>query len=333
MKIVADRRIPQLEDRIKNYGGSIVLSPLEGNEINRESVKDADALIVRTRTRCDSNLLGGSSVQLVGTATIGTDHIDLPWCNSHGITAVNAPGCNAPAVMQYVASSLLAAGFNPEIHTLGVIGKGHIGSLVVDLFRKAGTRVIVSDPPRKDLGLTDEDYLSYLEIMEQADAVTFHVPYTADGLHPTHHLASGSIPHNIKWLVNASRGGVVDPDLILNSAHRVKFIIDTWHFEDTSDAIDREERQRLVDVSFISTPHIAGYSFEGKERATRSMIEALNREFNLSVSTEGLASYEYSPPSLQRVAASFDPLTLSQQLKASPDNFEKLRNSHLRHEL
>lgn len=340
MKIVLDKRIPGLLEGISSLPGGIspVIVAREGTEITAEDVRDADFLFVRTRTRCDASLLSGSNVRLVGTATIGTDHIDIPWCEANGISVVSAPGCNAPAVMQYVAATLHEAGFDPSVQTLGVVGKGNIGSLVVSLYRAAGARVLVCDPPRHDAGFDDEDYLALEEVLAQSDAVTFHVPYDAT---TRHMLTPGLLKQypDLKIVVNTSRGLVLHPDIFRDDVFlegQRRFIIDTWPFEDEPDQWSREERNRVIDRAFISTPHIAGYSIEGKRRATYAMLSALASSLGLPSAPE--ASPVDAPPvapelkSLERVISSFDPLPLSAALKSSPSSFEALRASHLRPE-
>lgn len=328
MKIVADRQIPGLLEGIGIRFPEADVVALDGKDISAADVADADALIVRTRTCCDASLLGGSRVKLVATATIGTDHIDSGWCRSARIRVVNAPGCNAPAVMQYVASSLAAAGFDPTRHTLGVVGKGHIGSLVTDLYRRAGGEVLVCDPPRAHAGLTDEDYLPLQDLLRRCDAVTLHVPYTRIGPYPTHHLLAGDLPDTVQWVVNASRGGVVEP-AIINTSRR--FVVDTWAFEDRPEEWSPEEVREMVNKAFIATPHIAGYSVEGKRRATDAMLTALmefqGKDTGDIDSDTGNLCY-----SLPEVIASFDPLPLSEALKGAPEDFERLRSGHLRPE-
>ena len=326
MKIVFDRKIPGLEEAILKAAPEMVLVAKEGTQINAHDVRDADALIVRTRTKCNRALLSGSKVGLIGSATIGTDHIDIPWCKSNGIKVVNAPGCNAPAVMQYVAASLHKAGFDPASQILGVVGKGNIGSMVTDLYRSAGTKVLVCDPPRAEAGHTDEDYLPLEVLLEKCDAVTFHVPYTKDGAHPTHHLLSAAHTELPNIIVNASRGPVVDSSLLFLPS---RFIIDTWSFEEYPELYSEEERKKLIEAAFIATPHIAGYSIEGKRRATKAMLTALGLTDNSSGQEDQLSGSSYS---LEQVIESFDPFPLSQTLKSSPSSFEALRASHLRPE-
>lgn len=339
MKIVFDKRIPGLEEGIASLsalatGERVEMKPMEGAGISAADVKDADAVVVRTRTRCDASLLSGSRVRLVATATIGTDHVDIPWCEGNGIRVVNAPGCNAPAVMQYVAASLDRSGFDPAVHTLGIIGKGHIGSLIASLYRDAGTEVLVCDPPRKDAGWTDEDYLTLREVLSRSHAVSFHVPYDAT----THHMLTGKMLRMYPGagvLVNASRGGIWSRDVFESGR---TLIVDTWPFEEEGERWDPRERKRIIDAAFIATPHIAGYSVEGKRRATEAMLHALSGYiFSLpdnqmsqrcadSVETYGVI------PLLKDVVASFNPMPISSALKHRPEDFEALRSSHLRPE-
>ena len=328
-RIVIDSRIPGLEARLKAFPG-VEVKAMEGKDITASDVREADCLFVRTRTRCDSSLLGGSGVRLVGTATIGTDHIDIPWCESHGIRVVSAPGCNAPAVMQYVASSLSLAGFDPRRHTLGVVGKGHIGSLVARLYRDAGAQVLVCDPPRRDAGHADENYLELGEVLRRSDAVTFHVPYTKEGPYPTHHLLYAGMKTFPDIIVNASRGGVVDSRVLLDATCRSRFIIDTWEFEDNPHDWASETRRALLGRAFIATPHIAGYSIEGKRRATEAMLAAFVGSAP-EEKRDGMETLTF-PYALRQAAASFNPVPLSNTLKSDPSQFETLRASHLRHE-
>lgn len=338
--IVIDDKIPGLAEAILRELPGCEVRALPGAAIDRAAVRDADALIVRTRTRCDASLLEGSRVRLVGTATIGTDHIDTEWCEAHGIRVVSAPGCNAPAVMQYVACSLHVAGFDPARQTLGVVGKGHIGSLVVDLYRRAGCRVLVCDPPRAEAGLTDEDYLPLESLLEQADAVTLHVP----GGEGTRNLINGqllgSLPRRPEILVNASRGSVVEPALLMPGnpvAASMRLIIDTWPFEDLPDAaFSASAKAAMIKRAFIATPHIAGYSLEGKRRATAAMLAALllsenvneNDNANRNENDNGSVNRNENAYSLTLVLPSYDPLADSSSLQSSPSSFEPLRNTY-----
>lgn len=325
--ILFDERIPFLAERLAAALPPESVRPINPDLIDRDAVKDADALLVRTRTRCNASLLEGSRVKVVVTGTIGTDHIDLDWCRTAGIKAVNSAGCNAPAVMQYVASTLSRCGIDPKMHTLGVVGKGNIGSLVAALYRGAGGKVLVSDPPRKLAGHTDEEYLPLEEVLRRSDAVTLHVPYEKG----THHLIGPKETEMFREgavLVNASRGGVVDETSLLENRKDITLIVDTWEGEP-------QISRATLEKANIATMHIAGYSLEGKQRATRTMIETLNREFGLDISAEGLADYDYAANLLswEETAASYNPLADDALLRPEPERFEELRDNYaLRHE-
>lgn len=335
MKIIIDDKIPFIKGRLEEAGiDAVYAAP---GDITPQLAADADALIVRTRTRCDESLLGKSAVKLVVTATIGTDHIDLAWCREKGITVCNAAGCNAPGVAQYVWSSLIRTGFDCKRQTLGVVGLGNVGSIVADWGRRMGAKVIVCDPPRKKAGHTDFDYIPLAELIEKSDAVTLHTPLTRGGEDPTYHLIgekelnllrSGAI------LINSSRGPVVDNAAWLRSLHcgGTRAVIDVWEGEPRIDTC-------LMAAAAISTPHIAGYSYEGKQRATRMALEAVERYFGVTVPLDGLCA-DYRSPGADfpedvavQITASYNPFNDDALLRANPEDFERLRGSYdYRHE-
>lgn len=328
MKIIADKNIPFLEGRIS--GVQPVMLP--ASEIDRDAVAGADALLVRTRTCCDATLLHHSGVRLVATATIGTDHIDLPWCAANGIAVCNAPGCNAPGVALYVWSSLLRAGFRPEHDTLGVVGHGHVGSIVAQWGRRLGARVLVCDPPREKAGCDDATYISLRSLLPQCDAVTLHTPLTRQGDCPTFHLINDESLALMKHgaiLVNAARGEVADTRALadaIRSGRISKAIIDTWEGEPSPDP-------GLLALASVATPHIAGYSVEGKQRATRMALEALHDVLGLDVDLSDLAP-DYREPDIitpDKITEAFDPAPLTAALKAAPADFERLRNTYPLH--
>ncbi|MDE6741842.1 MAG: 4-phosphoerythronate dehydrogenase [Muribaculaceae bacterium] len=328
MKIIADRNIPFLEGRLPEAA----LICLPASEIDSEAVKDADALIVRTRTRCDSSLLKDSSVKLIATATIGTDHIDVPWCKANGVTVRNAPGCNAPGVALYVWSNLLRNGFDPGRHTLGVVGCGNVGGIVAAWAARLGTRVLVCDPPRKEKGLTDHDYLPLEEVLAQSDAVTLHTPLTHGGSHPTFHLIDRKSIRNIKpgtLFVNAARGEVAETQSLIDAIGEGRIrhaVIDTWEGEP-------HINPRLLALADTATTHIAGYSVEGKQRATRMALEAVAETLHIPVDLSGLQG-PYTPPAVltpELITAAYDPATMTADLKSSPSSFESLRNAYTLH--
>ncbi|MCM1491199.1 MAG: 4-phosphoerythronate dehydrogenase [Muribaculum sp.] len=328
MKIIADRNIPFLEGRISN--AELIMTPAD--KIDKDLVRDADAIITRTRTHCDAKLLEDSKVRLVATATIGTDHIDIPWCETHGVTIRNAPGCNAPGVALYVWASLLRNGFDPDKSVLGVVGHGHVGSIVAEWGRELGANVLVCDPLRKEEGFTDFEYLPLEEVLSQSDAVTIHTPLTYSGLYPTYHLIGEDSLKEMKTgsiLVNAARGAVIDTSSVISAikcGDISKAIIDTWEGEPD---IDRE----LLRLADVATCHIAGYSVEGKQRATRMVLESVRDVLGLEVDLSGLAE-NYSKPlnmDAESIVSAYDPTEMTNALKSDPLSFEYLRNNYSLH--
>lgn len=326
-RIIADAAIPFLEGRLK--GAEVTRLPAPA--ITPEAVREADGLIVRTRTRCDRNLLEGSRVKFIATATIGTDHLDTEFLTDSGIRWANAPGCNAPGVAQYVWSALLRSGFDPQNHTLGIIGCGHVGSVVAEWGSALGTRLLVNDPPAAaNLRSRGFNLLGLPELLAQADAVTIHTPLTITGAYATLGLIGEGEAELMKpgaILINAARGGITAEKAQLRRPD-LRVITDTWAGEPD---IDRELMRR----SLFATPHIAGYSFEGKQRATRMAIEATARFFGLEYDASGLAApYEPgNPPTAEQILDSYDPEADSTALKAAPERFEQLRASYsYRHE-
>lgn len=325
LKIIADNKIPFLKGRLECLGEVIYTDPSSFTPL---LVKDADVLVVRTRTRCDASLLEGSSVKLIATATIGTDHIDLDWCGKNGITVRNAVGCNAPGVAQYVWSSLLRNGFDPKTDTLGIVGYGHVGSTVAGWGRKLGCRVLVCDPPRKNAGMKDVDYLCIEQLLHDSDVVSIHTPLTYTGEDATYHLIGAERLDMLKRgaiLINTSRGSVVDNNAWREhlAQGRTKAIIDTWENEPE---IDRG----LLSMATIATPHIAGYSLEGKQRATRMALEAIEDYFGVSLDKEGLEKEYRDPEELatEEICTSYNPFVDTNALRSDPSAFERLRGDY-----
>lgn len=323
-KILIDDNIPFIKGRLEPVAD---VDYLDQFGFTPDSIKGADALIIRTRTRCNKNLLDGSTVKLIATATIGTDQIDIPWCAENGIMVCNSPGCNAPGVAQYVWSALLREGFDPHKHRLGVVGCGNVGSIVADWGRLLGAEVWVNDPPRQNAGIPDE-YHTLDEIMGNCDAVTLHTPLIINGDYPSYHLIG---KHEIDMmkdgaiLVNAARGAVLDTSPVLEAVRqgKIKGIIDTWEGEP-------ELNKELLKKVDIGTYHIAGYSKEGKERATRMVLEAVEDFFNLEVDKSGLAS-AYTPwnsITAEEIVSSYNPYVDSEALKKNPDEFDELRRNY-----
>ncbi len=328
MKIVADKNIPFLKERTADAE----LIQLPASDIDADAVRDADALIVRTRTKCDRDLLCGSNVKIVASATIGTDHIDIPWCQENGITVRNAPGCNAPGVALYVWSNLLRNGFDPAKSTLGVIGCGNVGGIVAQWGERLGAKVLVCDPPRKERELTDREYLPLEEVLSKSDAITLHTPLTHDGKHPTFHLIGKDTIKHLKpgvIFINAARGEVADTEALTSAIEEGlirRSIIDTWEGEPNIN-------KQLLSLADTATCHIAGYSVEGKQRATRMALEAIAKTLGLQVDLEGLQG-PYKEPAIltpQLITEGYDPRPMTDALKSNPESFEDLRNAYPLH--
>ena len=325
IKIVIDDKIPYIREAVAKLTPRVVYK--RGADITAADVRDADALIVRTRTRCDERLLAGSRVRFVATATIGFDHIDTEYMRRAGISWTNCPGCNASSVAQYVRSSLLLlrrdCGLEPSGATLGVVGCGHVGRLVCGVGRELGMRVLVCDPPVGAPGYVGMDVIE-----READVITFHVPLTDGGQCPTRHLADAAFFGRLArrpFLVNTSRGAVVDNAALkeaLREGRVRQAVIDTWENEP---GIDPE----LLSQVYIGTPHIAGYSADGKVNADNMAIDALCRFFGLPnpgrIHPPRLpAGFVYDGDPLQL----YNPLDDSDRLKRRPDLFEHLRGNY-----
>lgn len=321
--LIADRDIPFLAGVPEPYAR---VEWRAGAEISVQEVRDADALVVRTRTHCDEALLAGSRVRMIATATIGHDHIDTDYCRARGIAVATAAGCNARGVLQWMGAVLRALG-TPAGRVLGVVGVGNVGSLVVESARRWGFEAMGCDPFREGFATLDE-------VARRADIVTFHVPLTRTGPHPTFRMAGAEFFARMKpgaILVNSSRGEVVDGAALL-AAHRAKgidYVLDVWPDEPR---ISPE----LLQKSLLATPHIAGYTLQGKANATAMSVQALARHFGWQAlenwRPEQVAEVVPRNISWKEMAAQmptyFDIEALSDALKSHPENFEPMRNHY-----
>lgn len=331
IRIIIEKNIPYVKGLLDPYANVRYLAP---DEITPKSVRDTDALVIRTRTKCDAALLDKSECKIIATATIGTDHIDKDYCASRGITVVNAPGCNAPAVAQYVFASLMHV-INRRLSdlTIAVVGVGHVGSIVCQWAESLGMRVLRYDPPRQRT--EGGDLWADLDtVAREADIITFHTPLTKEGEDATYHLADAAFFARLRRapiIINSARGPVIDTAALLDAKKKGyigPLIIDCWENEP---AIDQE----LLDIAAIATPHIAGYSQEGKIRASQVAMDAMTTFFMLPRVTIDMPL----PPaparnvSIRGVMDSYDPVADTAALKAAPGSFEELRNNYsLRHE-
>ena len=275
MKIVADIDVPFLEGVFEPYAEVVYK---KGIEISREDVADADALIVRTRTRCDAALLEGSKVSMIATATIGIDHIDVDYCRDHGIEVANAAGCNAGGVMQYVFSALYGVaarkGLKIDGCNFGVIGVGHVGSKVADLAEYLGFNVLRCDPPRARAE-GPEGFCSLEYLVENSNVITMHVPLDE----MTRGMANADFftmmqPGAI--FINSARGEIIDEDALITASPKLgAVVIDTWCNEP-------DVNEELIEVADIATPHIAGYSYQGKQNGTSMAVRAVAAHFGIN---------------------------------------------------
>jgi erythronate-4-phosphate dehydrogenase len=282
IKIVADNKIPFLRGVLEPFAE---ISYLEPSQILKDTVKEADALIIRTRTKCNEELLDDSNVKFIATATIGFDHINTAFCESKGIKWISAPGCNSSSVQQYIASALLSLSTNKNIQldkkTLGIIGVGNVGSKVEKITKIFGMNVLLNDPPRERIE-GSEKYVSLNQLIEQSDIITFHVPLYINGIDKTFHLADDDLFgkfNNGKVFINTSRGEVVKTDSLKRAIKNKKVfacVLDVWENEPDIDV-------ELLDLINISTPHIAGYATEGKANGTAACVNALNKFFNFGL--------------------------------------------------
>ncbi|MBQ5817593.1 MAG: 4-phosphoerythronate dehydrogenase [Bacteroidaceae bacterium] len=333
MKIVMDEKIPYLAASLAAMGCDVVAKA--GDDISAADVKDADALFVRTRTNCNASLLDGSAVRFIGTATIGYDHIDDAYCRSRGIYWTSAPACNAGGVLQYVQSSLYLwcrkCGRPLNELTLGIVGVGAIGSRVARWARAAGMRVLLNDPPREAAGETG--FVSLAQIAAECDVVTFHPTLTRGGDYPSYHLAGEAFFDSLQrapLFINASRGPVADNVALLAAYKKGKvadIVLDVWEGEPE---INRE----LLDASFIATPHIAGYSAEGKLNASNIVLQKFAEFIDYKRDVPLAALSAPSQPVIEAVnegeafLAIYNPLLDTEPLKKSPLQFEELRNNY-----
>ncbi|MFI7857600.1 MULTISPECIES: 4-phosphoerythronate dehydrogenase PdxB [Pseudomonas] len=273
MLIVADENIPLLDAFFEGFGE---IRRYPGRSLDAASVKDADVLLVRSVTKVDRQLLEGSKVRFVGTCTIGTDHLDLDYFAHAGIHWSSAPGCNARGVVDYVLGSLLTLaeldGVALSQRTYGVVGAGEVGGRLVRVLRGLGWKVLVCDPLRQ--ATEGGDFVSLATLLEQSDVISLHTPLQRGGEHPTWHLLGQPQLAQLRsgaWLINASRGAVVDNaalrELLLDRQD-VHAVLDVWEGEPQVDL-------ELADLCTLATPHIAGYSLDGRQRGTAQIYQAL----------------------------------------------------------
>ena len=312
MRILADENIPLVDAFFAAHGE---IRRMPGRAINRAALEQTDVLLVRSVTRVDRELLEGSAVRFVGTCTIGTDHLDLDWFEQAGIDWASAPGCNARGVVDYVLGSLLALaegeGVDLAARRYGVVGAGEVGGRLVEVLRGLGWDVRVCDPPRqaREAG----GFVALEEIIAECDVISLHVPLTLQGSDATFHLFDDERLQRLRpgsWLINASRGAVVDNAALREQlAQRVDIqaVLDVWEDEPQVDV-------ELAELCWIATPHIAGYSLDGKLRGTEQIYRAFCQANGLPAE---VSLDELMPPAALRrltFSASAEPQTLLETL-------------------
>jgi erythronate-4-phosphate dehydrogenase len=342
MRIVADDKIPFLKGALEPYA-EVVYIP--GKQIKMEMLKDSDALLIRTRTICNENLLEGTSIRFIGTATIGFDHIDTDYCSKNKIIWTNAPGCNSSSVQQYIAAALFRISsehhFSLKDKTLGIIGVGNVGSKVEKFARSVGMNVLLNDPPRARIE-GKKNFHSLNTVLSGSDILTVHVPLNIVGEDQTWHLFNEESFKKIKrgaWFLNSSRGEVTDTYSLKNALYSGMLsgaVIDVWENEPN---IDPE----LLQQAFIATPHIAGYSTDGKANGTSMVVNSLTKYFNLP--SENWYPSDVTPPASpyisidcnnksdeeiirEAVIHTYNIDKDNSRLRLSPQDFERLRGDY-----
>lgn len=342
MKLIIDNKIPYIQGAFEDVAEVVYLP---GAKTTSEMVHDADAIITRTRTICNEDLLKGSSVKFIATATIGYDHIDADYCRRAGIQWTNAPGCNSKSVEQYVASALMVLAENGLVNlkqsTIGIVGVGNVGSKVARIAELLGMKVLLNDPPRARAE-GNEKFVSLQTILEEADIISLHVPLNMKGEDATFHMADEVFFSSLKKrpvLINSCRGEVVKTEAVKQAIKEQKiaaFICDCWENEPD---IDLE----LLDMTTIATSHIAGYSKDGKAKGTQMSVQAVSKFFNLKLDDWKPKNIEHPAEPLvvidgkdltdeqiiaQAILHTYDIRQDDRILRANPSDFEKQRGDY-----
>lgn len=341
LKILADAHIPFLKGVAEQIGD---VDYLPGNQFSREAIKDKDALIVRTVTHFGKEILDDTAVKLICSATIGFDHIDTSYCDNNNVVWRTAPGCNANSVEQYVTASLLWLAkkyqFTLSDKTIGIVGVGNVGSKVDVACRKLGMKVLLNDPPRAEMeGNAAGLFVDLETIQQKADIITFHTPLTKTGPYATYHMADDSFLQHLgrkPFIINAARGAITDNQALKRAISKGSIsgvVIDCWEKEPE---IDRE----LLALADIATPHIAGYSADGKWTATKMSIENIRDFYQLDITPkyneiplplQPVIDLQHIAPEEQLAHAvwhSYDPVKETEELKAAPEKFYWFRSNY-----
>ena len=336
MKFIIDKDIPYIKGVLEPCA---TVAYLPGAGITRQDVRDADALIIRTRTRCDASLLEGSAVRFIATATIGYDHIDTAYCEKANIGWTNAEGCNAGSVAQYVTSALFVLAqkqkFNLSEKTIGIVGVGNVGKRVEEISNALGMNVLLNDPPRERREGRG-DFVSLEQICAEADIITFHTPLIRSGRDCTRHIVNEHFLSDLiqkPILINTARGEIADTIMLKKAMKTDKLsalVLDCWENEPDIDI-------ELLEKTDIATPHIAGYSADGKANATALSVQAVSRFFHLGLddwTVKSLPSPSQPVISVEKgnmskaILHAYDIMQDDGRLRENPRAFESLRNNY-----
>ena len=273
MKIVADSNIPLAKEACAGLGEVEIL---KADELSAERLRDCDILLCRSTRKINAELLDGTNVRFVATATIGFDHVDLAYLKRRGIGFASAPGSNANSVSEYITSALFVlrdlTGRRLREMSIGVVGVGNVGSRIVTKAEALGMRVLQNDPPLERQ--TGEERFRPIDELMDADVITLHVPLSADGVDATYHMVDEPFLDRVKpgvILINSARGAVVDSQALhqaIDSGKLGAVVLDVWEDEPLIDT-------GLLDKVTIGTPHIAGHSFDGKVNGTKMVYDAV----------------------------------------------------------
>jgi len=342
IKIIADNKIPFLSGL---FDGIAEIQFLPAKEITNKTITDADALIIRTRTKCNADLLTNTNVKFIASATIGFDHIDTYFCKENNIKWTNAPGCNACSVVQYIESALLNLAqkynFSLAAKTLGIVGVGNVGKRVIKIAEKLKMNVLLNDPPRQRNEKSTE-FVSLENIQQNADIITIHAPLNRVGEDKTFHLVDSEFLRKVKktaFVINSARGEIIDNRALKFALHEKKIagaVLDVWENEPNLD-LD------LLSLVSFGTPHIAGYSTDAKANCTLSSFKSVCEFFNLECDNQ----LELSIPKPDKIDFEIDCEKKTEQqiqteiinlaydinfddirLRKSPQEFENLRNNY-----
>jgi erythronate-4-phosphate dehydrogenase len=342
MKIIIDNKIPYIHGAFEQVAEVIYLP---GSKTTPDIVKNADAIITRTRTICNKQLLEGSSVKFIATATIGYDHIDTEYCETAGIEWTNAPGCNAESVNQYISSALFSWSMKNRMglagKTIGIIGVGQVGSRIAKTCEIIGMRVLLNDPPR-ERNEGSGMFTNVQTIQNESDIITFHVPLNMTGEDATYHMVNSEFLQKLKkkpLLINSCRGEVFDTEAVKQARKSgliSGLIIDCWENEPDLDL-------ELLGMVDYGTPHIAGYSKDGKANGTKISVQAVSRFFNLGLDNwqpskveppenpvfeiDGNQRREYSILA-EAILSTYNLETDDEAVRKNPKDFEKLRGDY-----